>query len=76
MDNKLSNIKHTNPNITALTSICNITLQRAVPHCACNTDGTKTDGRRREELVNITGNSKKGKGTVIPLQAMCGSDFQ
>ena len=28
----------------------------AVPHCACNTDDTKTDGR--EEMVNTTLNKR------------------
>jgi len=30
----------------------------------------------QEELVNLTGESKKGKGTVILLQALCGPEFQ
>jgi hypothetical protein len=36
-----------NPNVTAVTSTCNIRWETAVPDGACNTDGTKTDCRRR-----------------------------
>ena len=55
MDNKLTliscphkNVQYTNPNVTAVTSTCNIRWQTAVPHCACNTDDTRTDGKRRK----------------------------
>jgi len=40
-------VHYTNPNVTAVTSTCNLRQETAVPHCACNTDGTKPDGRRR-----------------------------
>ena len=35
---------------------------------------TLKQGVREEELVNITRNSKIGKGKVIPLMAQCGPD--
>jgi hypothetical protein len=36
-----------NPNFKAVSSTCNIRWETAVPDCVCNTDGTKTDCRRR-----------------------------
>jgi hypothetical protein len=40
-------VQYTNPNVTAVTSACDIRWETAVPHCACNTDDIKTDGTRR-----------------------------
>jgi hypothetical protein len=55
MDNKLTHLLCSHktvcspqkPNVTAVTNTCNIRWETAVPDCAFNTDGNKTDGRRR-----------------------------
>jgi len=53
MDNKLTNYlcsykKVYSTQIQLLQkSACTIRCETAIPHCACNTDDTKTDARRR-----------------------------
>ena len=42
-------------------------------HCACNIDGTETDGRRREELVNCYRKQQELKFTFRTEQ--CNSSF-
>ena len=57
-----------NLNVRALSSTCNIRWQTAVPHCACNTDNTEADGRRKEELINCNRKQQELKFTFTTEQ--------